>query len=250
MSILDAIDRVVVRRTEKGFVSAAVDKAGQPVEYGSNHHSTHDAALQNARQDAALYSSYGLAVKMVDEVSAPLPAGMVTRRASADMGQPRSNPENVPADEYHADWTATADLALGGDYEGAALRARKSMSDMMSKLQAINANGNTPVAYRQSDHWSFLDLHAHHEMKIDAVLNIMQAMHRRIMDLESAAADRAKGGMTYRGVFRDGTEYPEGSVVTHQGSLWHANQETKSTPGRGGGWQMCVKRGRDGKDAQ
>jgi integrin beta 3 len=52
----------------------------------------------------------------------------------------------------------------------------------------------------------------------------------------------------YRGVFKEGKTYEPGDMVTHGGSLWHANEETTAKPGDGP-FTLCVKRGRDGRDA-
>jgi hypothetical protein len=60
----------------------------------------------------------------------------------------------------------------------------------------------------------------------------------------------AHRSVKYMGVYRDGAEYSEGSLVTLHGSLFHANRNTKMIPGDGSrDWTLCVKRGRDGKDA-
>ncbi|TSD88068.1 portal protein [Mycobacterium sp. KBS0706] len=54
-------------------------------------------------------------------------------------------------------------------------------------------------------------------------------------------------GITYRGVWKAGDFYAAGHVVTHEGSGWHANSETKSRPGQDRSWTLMVKRGRDGR---
>jgi hypothetical protein len=55
--------------------------------------------------------------------------------------------------------------------------------------------------------------------------------------------------LQYRGVWKPGT-YAKGSFVTHGGSVFHADKSTDFKPGEGGGWTLCVKAGRDGKDAR
>jgi hypothetical protein len=52
----------------------------------------------------------------------------------------------------------------------------------------------------------------------------------------------------YAGVWKEGTTYQPGDMVTHGGSLWHANEATAAKPGEGP-YTLCVKRGRDGRDA-
>ena len=56
--------------------------------------------------------------------------------------------------------------------------------------------------------------------------------------------------LQYRGVFREGSGYPAGSVVTWAGSAWHADEATKEKPGEGQtAWTLMVKRGANGRDA-
>jgi hypothetical protein len=56
--------------------------------------------------------------------------------------------------------------------------------------------------------------------------------------------------LAYCGVWDEGREYSRGSLVTFAGSMWHANQATRARPGVNAAWRLCVKRGRDGKDAK
>jgi hypothetical protein len=50
-----------------------------------------------------------------------------------------------------------------------------------------------------------------------------------------------------RGVYRDGTAYESGDVVSWDGSAWVAREATTARPGSAGSaWRLCVKRGRDG----
>lgn len=55
--------------------------------------------------------------------------------------------------------------------------------------------------------------------------------------------------MIYRGVWREGQEYAEGDTVTWGGNLWHCNKDSAGKPD-GDDWTLCVRRGRDGKDAR
>lgn len=52
-----------------------------------------------------------------------------------------------------------------------------------------------------------------------------------------------------KGVYRSGATYETGDVVTYGGSQWVALKETKTKP-PSDDWQLCVQRGRDGKDAE
>jgi len=54
----------------------------------------------------------------------------------------------------------------------------------------------------------------------------------------------------YVGIFRPGTSYRAGDMVTWEGSSWLCREPTSATPGEGATpWRLVVKRGRDGKDA-
>lgn len=55
-------------------------------------------------------------------------------------------------------------------------------------------------------------------------------------------------GIQYKGVWKTGDEYQAGNTVTQDGSMWIALQDTTSKPGEyNKEWQLCVKRGRNGK---
>jgi len=53
--------------------------------------------------------------------------------------------------------------------------------------------------------------------------------------------------MLYRGVFDAERAYRPGDTVTFGGSAWVCHSPTSARPGEGEGWQLAVKRGRDGK---
>lgn len=78
-----------------------------------------------------------------------------------------------------------------------------------------------------------------------------KALAAQVRELEHRGVTRehrdpGAGGVTYKGVWRAGEEYPAGTFITCKGSLWHANIETSARPGTdGSGWQLAVKRGRD-----
>jgi hypothetical protein len=55
----------------------------------------------------------------------------------------------------------------------------------------------------------------------------------------------------YCGVFKEGEEYAPGDLVTWGGSLWHCNRVDPGKPEtKDSGWQLAVKKGRDGRDAK
>lgn len=85
--------------------------------------------------------------------------------------------------------------------------------------------------------------------ELDALTGELDALRRRVEALE----DRPKG-LEYRGVWTAGKTYEKGDTTTDGGSLWVALEATTARPGdvRPGGkapWQLCAKRGRDGRDA-
>jgi hypothetical protein len=68
---------------------------------------------------------------------------------------------------------------------------------------------------------------------------------------ERLAAIETRGEVEYLGVFKPGTIYRKGNLVTHHGSLWSCLQDTTDAPGAAAvGWRLAAKRGRDGKDAR
>jgi hypothetical protein len=51
----------------------------------------------------------------------------------------------------------------------------------------------------------------------------------------------------YHGAWKAKRMYAEGSFVTSDGSIWHANQSTDTKPGTDNTWTLAVKKGRDGR---
>lgn len=59
-----------------------------------------------------------------------------------------------------------------------------------------------------------------------------------------------KPGLRYRGVYDETKAYEAGDVVTWGGSAWHCDGAGTTKPADGAkGWQLIVKKGRDGKGA-
>lgn len=55
----------------------------------------------------------------------------------------------------------------------------------------------------------------------------------------------------YRGVWQENEQYETGNFVTERGELWHCNARTKTRPTDDTGhWTMCVKAGKNGRDAR
>jgi hypothetical protein len=55
--------------------------------------------------------------------------------------------------------------------------------------------------------------------------------------------------MVYKGIWKEGA-YTKGSTVTTGGSLWHCNKDTTDKPGTSESWQLCAKKGTDGRDGK
>lgn len=55
----------------------------------------------------------------------------------------------------------------------------------------------------------------------------------------------------YCGVWKEGEPYVPGDMVTWGGSTWHCNRADPAKPDtKDSGWQLMVKKGRDGRDAK
>lgn len=95
-----------------------------------------------------------------------------------------------------------------------------------------------------------LETSALHMGEIHAIIHWFShrcmALEVRVKELEE------RPSVEYRGVWRSTQQYQRGSLVTHDGSIWHADvASTGLMPGDGAaGWRLAVKRGRDGKDAR
>jgi hypothetical protein len=81
-------------------------------------------------------------------------------------------------------------------------------------------------------------------------INALKAENAALAARVKASEDRSP--LKYCGVWVAGKTYAENSLVTRDGSLWIAKRSTPAYPGGGAepdSWQLCVKRGNDGKDA-
>ena len=90
---------------------------------------------------------------------------------------------------------------------------------------------------------------------IDAIVGgiapeVKKFVVEKFAELGTKIADLERGQMKYLGVWQPGRAYTKGNVVTHDGSMFHCEYEsTISKPGDGEFWRLCVKRGKDGRDA-
>lgn len=86
-------------------------------------------------------------------------------------------------------------------------------------------------------------LYAHHLTNRRSILEL----HEKVEDLEHRLSEVQT--LKYVGTWREGQQHQAGDAVTHDGSLWIALRETITRPGeQRSGWQLAVKRGKDGKD--
>lgn len=79
----------------------------------------------------------------------------------------------------------------------------------------------------------------------------LEPLRKRLDALERRADAAEERGLEYRGIWQRAAAYRRGDVVTADGSLFVAIKAVGpgEQPGKSEDWQLCVKRGRDGKDA-
>ena len=72
----------------------------------------------------------------------------------------------------------------------------------------------------------------------------IDALRQRVEALEA-------GGISYAGTYQRAMPYSRGAMVTHKGSMWAALKSVPAgvEPGDPDHWQLAVKAGRDGRDA-
>jgi hypothetical protein len=140
--------------------------------------------------------------------------------------------------------------------------------DAVKSIDAAIRRGETPSAPQASSLWReiadggqrSLDLLRGSPGFAKATSAMQMASEARIFGMEAVKALAAKveelergqsePTLRYVGVWRSDRAYRQGDFVSHSGSLWHCNSPTDLRPGEGGGWQLAVKAGRDGKDAR
>lgn len=67
-----------------------------------------------------------------------------------------------------------------------------------------------------------------------------------VIDLNERMTSLEATGVKYRGVWQAADEYRRGDMVTHDGSVFHCNADTRAKPGNGSTtWSLAVKHGRD-----
>lgn len=79
---------------------------------------------------------------------------------------------------------------------------------------------------------------------------VADSMSETTAKLEARIVELEGQGVRYCGVFQSAMAYKRGDLVTFDGSMWVALRNVVvEKPGASESWQLCVKRGRDGKDA-
>jgi uncharacterized small protein (DUF1192 family) len=93
------------------------------------------------------------------------------------------------------------------------------------------------------------------EIKTYTSTRVVKPLEDRIAQLEAKIvrleATLEARNFSYMGTWKEGKIYGPGSFVTHSGALWHSNIfHNTQRPGDGdASWTLCVKSGRDGRDA-
>lgn len=75
-------------------------------------------------------------------------------------------------------------------------------------------------------------------------------LEKRVEALEAKLSAWDRKSFQYCGVWSAKDAYGEHDFVTHDGSMWCCLTPTSSKPGTDESWQLCVKKGRDGRDAR
>lgn len=80
------------------------------------------------------------------------------------------------------------------------------------------------------------------DMISEALVFYVNELYKRIKDLEERRMPE------YRGIWSEGEDYDESSLVTSGGSLWISSIKSKGVrPGDGKCWELAAKKGRDGR---
>ena len=86
---------------------------------------------------------------------------------------------------------------------------------------------------------------------LDAVLRVLSPVIKKLVATNRSLEARIVGleERQYKGVWDSQSQYAPGSSVTWDGSQFVALTASIGVrPGRGGPWQLAVKKGSDGKD--
>jgi hypothetical protein len=146
---------------------------------------------------------------------------------------------------------------IGGDpseleAERTARRIKDAEAPVQKRVNALEARlARVEAALAANDTSGFVTWKAVPQFLLEALAiheeQCVQPLLDRIKKLE------ARPELNYCGVWATGRTYQKNSLCTRDGSLWIAKRTTAAFPGGGAepdSWQLCVKRGADGKDAK
>lgn len=78
--------------------------------------------------------------------------------------------------------------------------------------------------------------------------NLMVEMGEKLVELQTKLQEIADNGLRYRGYWKTGMKARRADTVTHDGSLYRANHDTETEPGRGNpDWNVIARKGADAK---
>jgi hypothetical protein len=85
---------------------------------------------------------------------------------------------------------------------------------------------------------------------VASMLAAVRGLVAHVDALEQRVAAAEQSPLKYLGTYEAGRLYSQNHLVTDRGSLWIALRSTQQRPGDGDGWQLCAKKGADGRDAR
>jgi hypothetical protein len=80
---------------------------------------------------------------------------------------------------------------------------------------------------------------------IRARVSALERLEGRVAELERSLEQRS-----YKGVYDGAVTYSRHNMVTKNGCMWVALKDTYGVPGESQDWQLCVKKGRNGRDVR
>ncbi len=81
---------------------------------------------------------------------------------------------------------------------------------------------------------------------VSAMTFVIDRLEMQIAKLEQRIEELESSGLKYCGTHQCSMDYRKGHATTFEGALWVATRDVSvERPGRGDGWQLAVKSGRD-----
>lgn len=92
------------------------------------------------------------------------------------------------------------------------------------------------------------ELRAELDALVDPLTKFIEKFNQQAKDLGSRVTDlENRPQLEYTGVWSGSKVYKKAQIVTFNGSMWFAHQDTFLKPGTSAEWQLCVKAGRDAR---